>query len=38
MSTLRLAGRIDHAAIRRALQVEAKLAGFLLDMRYTVGA
>lgn len=38
MSALRLAERIDHAAIQRALQVEAELAGFLLDIGYTVGA
>jgi hypothetical protein len=37
MPALRLADRIDDAAIRRALQVETELAGFLADIGYAHG-
>jgi hypothetical protein len=37
MPAFRLADRIDDAAIRRALQVETELAGFLADLGYAQG-
>jgi len=37
MPAFRLADRIDNAAIRRALQVETELAGFLADLGYAQG-
>ena len=38
MPALRLADRIDHAAIQRALQIEPELASFLASIGYTAGA
>jgi len=35
MSALRLADRIDHAALQRVPEVEAELAAFLVNIGYT---
>jgi len=38
MAAIQLSDRIDHAALRRALQVEPELADFLASIGYTAGA